>query len=88
MTDEASCGRHSPPPTLITYNPKEDRATVWLKGGSGPGEIVRMEWAPQSNVAACFDARGYLVAVTMPGEALHPDLGPTTLCDYPAAGNL
>jgi hypothetical protein len=73
-------------PTFISYDPLTDRASVWLKGGAGPGEITLM--LPSGAISLGFDAGGHLVLIEMPGEALHPDLVPFTARDYPAEGNL
>ncbi len=73
-------------PTFISYCPTEDRASVWLKGGAGPGEIVSTSWF--GHIALGFDEVGHLLLIAMPGEALHPDLVPHTARDYSVEGSL
>jgi hypothetical protein len=72
-------------PTFVSYCPRCDRAKVWLKGGAGPGEIVRTLLMDRTLLG--FDATGYLVLVEIAGEALHPDLAPYTAREYPAEGD-
>jgi hypothetical protein len=86
MTDEASCGGPTRPPTFISYDPQLDRASVWLKGGAGPGEITLT--VPMGAITLGYDAAGHLVLIEMPGEALHPDLAPFAARDYPVEGKL
>lgn len=73
-------------PTFISYDPRDDLAFVWLKGGAAPGEITVT--LPCGAISLGFDAAGHLLLIEMPGEALHPDLVPHTARDYPAEGNL